>query len=231
MLSSRRLRSPQRRSLETRDRLVEAALQEFAEKGFGGAATRAIAARAGVSQSAVPYHFTTKEALWKAAADRLFGILQEQFQARLVGLEGVDVRTRTRLLLRDLVLFAAAHPELHRFMLQEGTGPSERLAWLVEKHIRPAFALMRGQMAELEAAGEPPLGRPEHIHYMMIGAVSIPYAVAPEFELVTGEDPFSKEMVDAHVESVLALFLPEPEAWPRTPGHTALPSTKTSRGG
>ncbi len=212
MPSSRQPRRSQRRSLETRDRLVEAALQEFAEKGFGGASTRAIAARAGVAQSAVPYHFTTKESLWKAAADRLFGMLQEQFQARLVGLEGVDIRTRTRLLLRDLVLFAAAHPELHRFMLQEGTGASERLVWLVETHIRPILAFTRGQMAELEAAGEPLRGRPEHIHYMMIGAASMPYAVAPEFELATGEDPFSKEMVDAHVDTVVALFFPESEA-------------------
>jgi len=210
MARSPRRRQPQRRTLETRDGLVEAALHEFAEKGFGGASTHAIAARAGVAQSAVPYHFKTKDALWKAAADRLFGTLQEQFQARLVGLEGVDVRTRTRLLLRDFVFFAAAHPELHRFMIQEGTGPSERLEWLVETHIRPTLDFVGGQIADLEAAGAPMRGRPGHLLYMMVGAASTPYALAPEFELLTGEDPFAKEMVDAHVDTVLALFFPEP---------------------
>ncbi|MDJ0864934.1 MAG: TetR/AcrR family transcriptional regulator [Myxococcota bacterium] len=202
-------RRAQRRSRETRERLVAAALHEFAEKGFGGASTRAIASRAGVAQSAVPYHFQTKEALWQAAADHLFGLLGEQFRARVVGLEGVDQRTRARLLLRDFVLFAAAHPELHRFMLQEGTGPSERLAWLVETHLRPTFDFLLGQLADLETAGGRPPGRPEHLHYMMIGAASTPYALAPEFELLTGEDPFSKAAVDAHVEAVLALFFPE----------------------
>ncbi|MCP5067741.1 MAG: TetR/AcrR family transcriptional regulator [bacterium] len=210
-MPDRPTRRPQRRSLETRDKLVEAARHEFAEKGFGGASTRAIAARAGVAQSAVPYHFETKDSLWKAAADQLFGLLQEQFEARRLGLEGVDVRTRTRLLLRDYVLFAAAHPELHRFMQQEGTGPSERLEWLVETHIRPTFDFIVSHLAELDAVGARPIGRPEHLQYMMIGAAAMPYALGPEFQLVTNKDPFSKEMVEAHVEAVLALFFPEPE--------------------
>ncbi len=209
MPDSRSPRRAQRRSLETRDRLVEAAIREFGEKGFGGASTRAIAARAGIAQSAVPYHFTTKEALWRAAADRLFGLLEERFRARLVGLEGVDVRTRARLLLRDVVRFSAAHPELTGFMLHKGSDSSERLGWLVEKHIRPLFAYTREQIAELDAAGEPLFGRPGHLHYMMLGAASMPYSVAPEFELVTGEDPFSKEIVEAHAEAVLRLFFPE----------------------
>jgi AcrR family transcriptional regulator len=210
MPDSRKPRRAQRRSLETRDRLVEAAIREFAEKGFGGASTRAIAARAGIAQSAVPYHFTTKEALWKAAADRLFGILEEQLVARLIGLEGVDVRTRARLMLREVVRFSAAHPELTGFLLHQGTGSSERLEWLVENHNRPLFAYTRDLIAELDAAGEPLFGRPEHLHYMMLGAATMPYSVAPEFELVTDEDPFSKEMVEAHAEAVLRLFFPEP---------------------
>ncbi len=206
---SARPRREQRRSVETRERLVEAALHEFAEKGFGGAATRSIASRAGVAQSAVPYHFKTKEALWKAAADHLFELMREQFQRRIAGLEGVDARTRVRLLLRDFVLFAAAHPELHRFMLQEGTGASERLEWLVEEHVRPGLAFMGGQVAELEAAGVSLLGRPEHLYYMMIGAASMPYAVGPEFKLAIGRDPFDKEMIESHADSVLALFFPD----------------------
>src|SRR5512134_3790712 len=108
-------RRPQQRSLDTRDRLVEAALHVFAEHGFEGATTREIARRAGVALAALPYHFNTKEALWRAAADRLFGLLTDTFARRLAGLEGVDAPTRLRLILRDFVRFTAKHPELHRF--------------------------------------------------------------------------------------------------------------------
>jgi len=202
-------RRPQRRSQETRDRLVDAALREFAERGFDGASTRTIAARAEIAQSAVPYHFNTKEALWRAAADRIFGSFKEQFAGRSSGLAGVDLRTRTRLMLLDYVRFAAAHPELHSFMLQAGTGGGDRLEWLIETHVQPSVDQLRTVFAQLEASSMALPVRPDHLFYMLIGAVATPYALAAEFELTMGEDPFSKSMVEAHAEAVVRLFFPE----------------------
>lgn len=127
-----------------------------------------------------------------------------------VGLESADGLTRMRRSLRDLVLFVAAHPELYRFMIQEGSGGSGRLEWLVDKHLRPGFMFMDQELNELESVGAKPVGLPAHLRYMTIGAAVLPYAASAEFERVTGEDPFSKEMIEAHIEALLALFLPEP---------------------
>jgi AcrR family transcriptional regulator len=204
-------RRPQQRSLDTRDRLVEAALQEFASHGFDGATTREIARRAGVALAALPYHFTTKEALWKAAADRIFGRLNETFRRRFEGLEGVETPTRLRLVLRDFVRFQAAHPELHRFMIQEGMARSPRLEWLVDTHIRPIHDAVRSLVQAAQRAGMTPLGRPEHLHYMLIGAASTVYALAAEFELLTGEDPSAPALVDEHVATLERLFFPAAE--------------------
>jgi AcrR family transcriptional regulator len=201
-----RARRVQQRSLETRERLVEAAVAIFSARGFEGATTRAIAERAGVALAALPYHFETKDALWRAAAERLFGQLAARFQGRLPELAGADARGRLRVLLRDFVRFAARHPELHRFMLQEGTGPSPRLAWLVERHVRPLFDVVRTLIEQAQASGVAPAGRSEHLFYAMIAAASMPYAVAPEFELVTGRDPRVAALLDAHVETLTALF-------------------------
>src|SRR5262245_42495318 len=159
-------RRPQQRSVETRDKLVEAALAVFASHGFEGATTREIARRAGVALAALPYHFTTKEALWQAAADRVFGRLTESFARRLAGLEGVAAPTRLRLLLRDFVRFQAQNPEFHRFMLREGMTETPRLAWLVAKHVRPLYDAVRVMVKEAQAAGLTPAGRPELLHYM-----------------------------------------------------------------
>jgi AcrR family transcriptional regulator len=207
-------RRPQKRSLDTRDALVEAALQVFAAHGFEGATTREIARRAEVALAALPYHFTTKEALWKAAADRIFGQLGETFRRRLAGLEGVDTPTRLRLLLRDFVRFQAAHPELHRFMIQEGLAKTPRLEWLVETHIRPFHDSVRGMVASAQREGVVVPGRPEHIHYMLIGAASSAYALAAEFELLTGEDPSREELVAEHVATLERMFFaaPQPQA-------------------
>jgi AcrR family transcriptional regulator len=204
-----RARRPQQRSLETRERLVDAALLVFADHGFAGASTREIARRAGVALAALPYHFTTKEALWKAAADRIFGRLGDAFLRRIEGLEGVDPRARLRLLLRDFVRFQAAHPELHRFMIQEGIGKSPRLAWLVETHIRPIYESVRALTEEAQREGFARLGRPEHVHYMLIGAASSIYALAAEAELLTGVDPTDEALVAEHVATLERIFLRE----------------------
>jgi AcrR family transcriptional regulator len=208
-MARRRERAGQQRGVETRERLVAAALEAFADHGFAGATTRAIAERAGVALAALPYHFETKEALWRAAADHIFGLLREQFQARIRGLEGVDAPTRLRLLLRDYVLFAAVHPELHRFMLREGAVATPRLRWLVRTHVEPLFRYFRSLIEEAQERGIVQPGRPEHLYYAMIGAASMPYAVAAEFRLLTGRDSDAKKLVEEHVETLLALFSKE----------------------
>ncbi len=201
-----RERRPQQRSLETRERLLEAALAVFAEHGFAGATTREIARRAGVALAALPYHFTTKDALWRAAADRIFGRLGETIGKRLASLEGVDLPTRLRLILREFVRFSAAHPELHRFMIQEGFAKSARLSWLVDAHIRPMYEFVRSTVAAAQRDGMVPVGRTEHLHYIMIGAAASVYALGAEFELLTGEDPRDEALVSAHVDMLERLL-------------------------
>ena len=202
-------RRTQRRTLETRERLLEAALPIFAAHGFEGATTREIAKRAGVALAALPYHFETKDALWRAAVDRIFALLHEAVAVRLDALAGLEPRERLRHALREFLAFAAAHPELHRFMLQEGTAPSERLTWLVERHVRPVYERLTGWFADAQRAGVVPPGRTEHLFYAMIGAASMPYAMAPEFVLLTGRAP--DDLLDAHTDLLVSLFLREPQ--------------------
>jgi TetR/AcrR family transcriptional regulator, regulator of cefoperazone and chloramphenicol sensitivity len=57
---------------DTRNRLLEAALVVFAEKGFDGAGIRDIAARAQVNSAMVQYHFGGKEGLYLAVMRHTF---------------------------------------------------------------------------------------------------------------------------------------------------------------
>ncbi len=201
-------RAPQQRSLATRQRLVAAACAAFARRGFDGASTREIAQRAGVALAALPYHFKTKDALWRAAADDLFARLRARFPPGDDDLATTDLAGRLRRLLGEFVRFCAEHPELHHFMMREGSAPSARLTWLVDAHIRPMFAAVDPLLERAAAAG---LLRPQptpHLLYMIMGAASVPYAAAPAFRLVTGKDPGYPRLVAAHVDAVVDLFLP-----------------------
>jgi TetR/AcrR family transcriptional regulator len=51
--------------------LLEAAEAVFAEQGFGGATTQAIARRAGVPKSNLHYYFPTKEGLYRAVIEQV----------------------------------------------------------------------------------------------------------------------------------------------------------------
>src|SRR5580698_3015488 len=57
---SERLRDAER----SRQRIVDAAMREFSEKGFAGARVRAIAQRAGVNPQLISYYFGGKEGLY-----------------------------------------------------------------------------------------------------------------------------------------------------------------------
>ena len=60
-------------SRDTRLRIVEAAAQAFAARGFDGAKVDAIAARARVNKAMVYYHFRSKAALYRAILADMFG--------------------------------------------------------------------------------------------------------------------------------------------------------------
>jgi TetR/AcrR family transcriptional regulator len=205
----RRTRSPrtQARGERTRDRIERAALETFSEGGFDAATTREIAKRAGVKQQLITYHYGPKLELWKAAVDRIFGELHERFARRSEGLEGVDEATRVRLLLREFLLFNAEHPEVIRFMVQEGARPGPRLTWLYERHTRRVFAFLRERIERAQADGIAVEGDPARLTYVFMGSVAM-LAQGAGFELLIGGAPLEPESLERYVDLVLRVVLP-----------------------
>lgn len=73
---------------DTRERLVQAAMQVFAEHGYGDVATRDLARAAGVSLSAIGYHFGSKLDLYRAAARRAAEMMAAPVDGRLAAPPG-----------------------------------------------------------------------------------------------------------------------------------------------
>jgi len=55
-----------------RGEILAVAMELFAQHGYDGVSTADIAAAAGLSQSVVLYHFSSKENLWRDAGGGLF---------------------------------------------------------------------------------------------------------------------------------------------------------------
>jgi AcrR family transcriptional regulator len=75
---------------ERREVVLRAAVVEFAERGFAGTSTEAIARRAGISQPYLFRLFPTKKDLFIAATARCFARIKAEFEKAADGLAGED---------------------------------------------------------------------------------------------------------------------------------------------
>ena len=58
--------------MSTRDRILEACLPVFAERGFAGSTTRVLADAAGVNVATLAWHFGGKQGLYEAVIDHMY---------------------------------------------------------------------------------------------------------------------------------------------------------------
>lgn len=77
-------------SLETRQRVIDAACKCFANYGYGPATNNLIAEMAGVTAGSVYYHFGTKRNLFEAVCDDVYGKILERTTALMAGAESVS---------------------------------------------------------------------------------------------------------------------------------------------
>lgn len=83
-IGDRRRRPQQERSRESRERILTAATQLFAEHGVGNVSTNRIAAHAGMSIGSLYRYFADRDAILETLRLRLVGELEEQFTAAVL---------------------------------------------------------------------------------------------------------------------------------------------------
>ncbi|RVT43808.1 CerR family C-terminal domain-containing protein [Sphingobium algorifonticola] len=140
----------------TRKRLVAAALDLFGRKGFDGVGAREIAAAAGAPLAAIPYHFGTKEALYRAALEqvrsRLGTAIAPAVEAARAGLDGTpeDARAALSRLQGNLLQIIAADPEAEswaKLLVREHLDPTDAFEIVYEDAVGNAIDLIAALLA------------------------------------------------------------------------------------
>jgi len=205
-----RQRAVQKRALDTRRKIIEAATVEFARNGFEGASTRNIALEAGIQHTLVTYHFASKEGLWQETISTMLSEYRDSFWKRLDGLRGVDDVTTLRLNCEDFIRFSAQNVDFHKIMAHAASSPSPQLDWLIDEYLKDIFVAREKLIRSAQKSGHFVQGNPRHLEYVMIGAVTRVFLLTAEVESMMGYPPTDPRFVEEHIRICMSLFFRDP---------------------
>ncbi len=179
--------------LEPRQRLLEAAEVEFAEKGFDAASVRDICKRASMNIAAINYHFGDKEKLYlealKAAHECADEASGEPFPVWAADTAPVQ---KLRDYIRVMVsrMHAPARPTSLRLLMREMAAPSPAAEEVIRHYIQPKAFRLRDIVLELFPTADPR-------QVLMIGFSVIGQILFYRQNRAVVELMFSKEAVEA----------------------------------
>lgn len=138
--------------LTTRQQLLEAAGQVFAEHGYARATSKEICARAGANAAAVNYHFGGKDGLYAAVLEEAHDRLVSLDMLAATGQGDVDPRKKLRSLLTrlfgEIASRGAGGWEL-RVLGREVIAPSPMMDALLTHQIAPKAKYVRTIIAQI----------------------------------------------------------------------------------
>ncbi|AAU92164.1 transcriptional regulator, TetR family [Methylococcus capsulatus str. Bath] len=140
----------------TRKRLLQAALDVFAEKGFHDATVRDICARADVNAASVNYYFRSKEALYSEVLAAAFRETHERYPDTLACDSSLPPEVRLRQFIANFLarLLDETHLGRHgKLIAREIADPTAALDQVIESTMKPRCALLQGIIAELVGPG------------------------------------------------------------------------------
>jgi len=135
----------------TQDRLLEAAVDVFGRHGFEAATTRAIAREAGVNIAAIPYYYSGKEGLYRAAVSFIVKKVQSQVAAVLEEIKVQSFRDAVsrdtafallEKLLEKIINFMVGSPQaprVARIILREQLYPSSAYEIIFNELLEPVL--------------------------------------------------------------------------------------------
>ncbi|MCL5958703.1 MAG: TetR/AcrR family transcriptional regulator [Chloroflexi bacterium] len=154
----------------TRERILEAAMEVFAQKGYHGAIVDDIVRASDTSKGSFYFHFPNKQGIFLALVDQLSKLLAQQVEAAIAGRHG-GVNKVDAAICTVLQTFAE-HRKLAKLLLVEAVGLGQAFdRKLLEVHARFA-QIIKGHLDRAVEDGDIPPVDTEIAAYVWLGAIS-----------------------------------------------------------
>jgi AcrR family transcriptional regulator len=116
----------------SKDKIIEAAIEVFFDKGFDGASMREIAEKAGLTKPMIYYHFKNKEALYLGLLEEHLELFCQSLRSLLA--EGGDIRATLSAIIDLFDQTFARGAKVYHIIQREISGSGRYLACLTEKY-------------------------------------------------------------------------------------------------
>ena len=176
---------------EARRRILTAAEQVFAERGYAAATTREIAERAGIGKRMLFYYFPNKDAVYRAVLERIIaGLMAIYEQTRSepgpVGLaDGIEGVTH----------FAAANLPAMKVWLREIIDDGPHLRELTQTYMRPLYQQAGASVAQNMSTGVFRPGDPMQAMVSVGGITLFYFLIEPMLRHLWRHDPLDPTAV------------------------------------
>lgn len=178
----------------TREALLAAATEVFAERGFDGARVDAIAARAGVNKAMIHYHFGSKEGLYRAIVASTLGHALERLGA--ITAERRPAAERLRAFIESFAEIALRRPSFPTMMVDEAISGGRHLDDELFDLFFGVFRLVRQIVEDGIAEGSFRPVDPLLTHLGLIGSLLFFFATEPARTKILARRPGAPPMPD-----------------------------------
>jgi TetR/AcrR family transcriptional regulator len=185
-------------------KLLKAGEAIFAKRGFDGATTSEIAAKAKVPKATLHYYFKTKEDLYTAVIHRILGIWM--MAADDVQTDADPAEALSRYIAKKLN-YSRTSPELARLWAMELLGGARHIKPFLRSRAHHLMEEKRAVIRSWIAAGKMDPVDPDHMFFLIWAATERYAASSAEMELVLKKTRLNDEVFEEGVRTTTQIIL------------------------
>lgn len=190
--------------LRKRERILEAAWQLFAERGYDAVSTREIAETAQVNSALIYYYFQDKAGLYRHVLDDVFGSISKRIQ-ELANREG-SPEVLLGELAHEYVNFLQERRGVMQLMYYELARGGTQLSDLTHTYFRDGFSVISDLIERGIKEDSLRLADPLLSAVSLISMLSFYFVAHPVLSDILGAGAYSREGIKAYLDHTLSLY-------------------------
>jgi TetR/AcrR family transcriptional regulator len=193
------------RAERTRQAILLAAEELFAERGLASTRLEDVAEAVGIRRASIVYYFRDKPELYDAVLAEVLGGFHERLEAALT--PAGTLSDRIEAAVSAWVDYIASRPSLARLLLREVADATPSHPPALQRHTEPFFSLVQKLLRDHEGdrlLSEPSVD-PVHLASTIAGATVFFVAAMPALLPGAGFDPLDARQIESHKREILEI--------------------------